>query len=126
MSTLEAAAAQRRIQYPPPPSRPRNRGSGGRHQIGDHLMSFQDPTPAPQPDPVPPALSSPPSPGRSLTIPLRYIPGTGFALATAITAGITWDYVPQDGTWPLALLGATAMLCDAIVMASRNAGRRPT
>ncbi|MET9547168.1 MULTISPECIES: hypothetical protein [unclassified Streptomyces] len=56
------------------------------------------------------------------TIRLRYLPGTGFALAGAVTAGITWEYVPQAGTWPLAVIAAVAMMCDAAIIATR--GRR--
>ncbi|MGW2770321.1 hypothetical protein [Streptomyces sp. NPDC001275] len=58
-----------------------------------------------------------------MTIPLRYLPGTGFALAGAITAGITWEYVPQASTWPLVLLGAVAMLCDTVIMVIRGVRR---
>ncbi|AZM51854.1 hypothetical protein DMA15_04010 [Streptomyces sp. WAC 01529] len=51
---------------------------------------------------------------------LRYLPGTGFALAGAVAAGITWEYVPQPGTWPLAVIAAVAMVCDAVIIAARG------
>ncbi|MEU0198431.1 MULTISPECIES: hypothetical protein [unclassified Streptomyces] len=79
-------------------------------------MSIQDRTP-------PAAPEARPEPGRHLTIPLRYFPGTGFALAGAITAGITWQYVPQQSVWPLAVLGAVAMLCDAVIVGCRGVRR---
>ncbi|MFG3345865.1 hypothetical protein ACGF1Z_12495 [Streptomyces sp. NPDC048018] len=79
-------------------------------------MSVQDPTAAAGPEP---------GPGRQLTIPLRYPSGTGVALATGITAGVTWEYIPPDATWPLVVLGAVAMICDTAVIAIR-ARRRTT
>jgi hypothetical protein len=79
-------------------------------------MSLQDRTPASGPETLP-------VPSRHLTIPLRYLPGTGFALAGAITVGITWEYIPQGSIWPVALLGAVAMLCDTVIMACRGVRR---
>lgn len=79
-------------------------------------MSVQDRTPALGPE-------TPLVPSRHLTIPLRYLPGTGFALSGAVTAGITWEYVPQSGIWPLALLGAVAMACDTVIIACRGLRR---
>lgn len=62
-------------------------------------------------------------PGRALTIPLRYWPGTGFALSAAITASIAWQYIPQDATWPLSVIGVVAMICDAAIIISRSRAR---
>ncbi|MFE5613723.1 hypothetical protein [Streptomyces sp. NPDC056470] len=73
-------------------------------------MSLQDPMPAAGPEP---------GPSRSLTIPLRYPSGTGIALATGVSAGITWQYIPPEGTWPLVILGAVAMVCDTVIIAVR-------
>ncbi|MFJ9810678.1 hypothetical protein ACIRTB_20865 [Streptomyces sp. NPDC101158] len=73
-------------------------------------MSIQDPMAAAGPEP---------GPGRQLTIPLRYPSGTGIALAGSITAGITWQYIPPDGTWPLVVLGTVAMVCDTVIIAIR-------
>ncbi|MFD7980200.1 hypothetical protein [Streptomyces sp. NPDC059071] len=77
-------------------------------------MSLQDPMPVAGPEP---------GPGRQLTIPLRYPSGTGIVLASGITAGITWQYIPPEGTWPLALLGAVAMVCDTVIIAMRSRRR---
>ncbi|MFF2780575.1 hypothetical protein ACFVU3_37455 [Streptomyces sp. NPDC058052] len=74
-------------------------------------MSLQDPTAGARPEP---------GAGRHLTIPLRYPAGTGIALASGITAGITWQYIPPEGTWPLAVLGAVAMICDTAIIAIRS------
>ncbi|SOD76504.1 hypothetical protein SAMN06272781_4352 [Streptomyces sp. 1222.2] len=79
-------------------------------------MSNQDLTPAFDREPGPDAA-------HALTIPLRYWPGTGFALSGAISAGITWQYIPHDGTWPLSVIGAVAMLCDAAIIIGRSRGR---
>ena len=79
-------------------------------------MSLQHRTPPLGPETLP-------VPSRHLTIPLCYLPGTGFALAGAIAAGITWEYVPQGSIWPLALLGAVAMLCETVIMACRGVRR---
>lgn len=79
-------------------------------------MSHQDPMPAFGREPEP-------EPGRTLTIPLRYWPGTGFALSGAISAGITWQYIPEGGTWPLAVIGAVAMICDAVIIVGRSRAR---
>ncbi|MFG2772714.1 hypothetical protein [Streptomyces sp. NPDC048350] len=77
-------------------------------------MSLQDPMPTVGPEP---------GPGPSLTIPLRYPSGTGIALAAGISAGITWQYIPPEGTWPLAVLGAVAMICDTVIIAIRTRRR---
>ncbi|MFJ7070529.1 hypothetical protein [Streptomyces sp. NPDC101115] len=77
-------------------------------------MSFQDPTPLAGPEP---------GPGRQLTIPLRYPAGAGIALAAAIAAGVVWQYVPQEGTWPLVVLGVAAMICDTVIIAVRSRRR---
>ncbi|WP_329123959.1 hypothetical protein [Streptomyces sp. NBC_01353] len=77
-------------------------------------MSLQDRMPAAGPEP---------GPGRSLTIPLRYPSGTGITLATGISVGITWQYIPPEGTWPLAVLGAVAMICDTLIIAIRTRRR---
>ncbi|MFD3499922.1 hypothetical protein [Streptomyces sp. NPDC058678] len=79
-------------------------------------MSHQDPMPNSGREPGP-------EPGRALTIPLRYWPGTGFALSGAISAGITWQYIPQDATWPLSVIGMVAMICDAAIIISRSRAR---
>ncbi|MFD7323998.1 hypothetical protein ACFV9D_23325 [Streptomyces sp. NPDC059875] len=67
-----------------------------------------------------PAGEAGPPPERTLRIPLRYLPGTGFALALAITVGIVWEQIPERGTWPIAAIAIVAMLCDTVIIASRN------
>ncbi|MFD0371192.1 hypothetical protein [Streptomyces sp. NPDC059071] len=73
-------------------------------------MSVQDPMPVAGPEP---------GAGRQVSIPLRYPAGVGFALAGAVTAGIVWQYVPQERTWPLVVLGVAAMVCDTVIIVMR-------